>query len=37
VKAKVYPHLEAWVHVGCGIPDVKGHNSVDFGFVILKN
>jgi hypothetical protein len=27
-KAKVFTHLEAWVRVGCGIPHVKGHNSV---------
>jgi hypothetical protein len=27
-KAKVFPHLEAWVRVGCGIPHVKGHISV---------
>jgi hypothetical protein len=27
-KAKVFPHLMAWVLVGRGIPQVKGHNSV---------
>jgi hypothetical protein len=27
-KAKVFPHLEAWVSVGRGIPHVNGHNSV---------
>jgi ribosomal protein L24E len=27
-KAKVFLHLEDWVHVGGGIPHVKGHNSV---------
>jgi hypothetical protein len=27
-KAKMFPHLEAWVRVGRGIPNVKGHNSV---------
>jgi hypothetical protein len=27
-KAKVFPHLEARVHVGRGIPHVKVHNSV---------
>jgi hypothetical protein len=27
-KAKVFPHLEAWIRVGRGIPHVKGHNSV---------
>jgi hypothetical protein len=26
-KAKVFPHLEAWVRVGRGIPHVKGHIS----------
>jgi hypothetical protein len=26
VKAKVLPHLEAWVRVGRGIPHVKGYN-----------
>jgi hypothetical protein len=26
-KAKVFPHLEARVRVGRGIPHVKGHNS----------
>jgi hypothetical protein len=23
-KAKVFPHLEAWVRVGCGMPYTKG-------------
>jgi hypothetical protein len=26
-KAKVFPHLEAWVRVGRGLPHVKGNNS----------
>jgi hypothetical protein len=25
-KVKVYPHLEAWVRVGSGIPHVKRYN-----------
>jgi hypothetical protein len=28
VKAKVFPHLKAWVCVGHGIQHVEGHNSV---------
>jgi hypothetical protein len=23
VKAKMFPHLQAWVRVGCGIPHAK--------------
>jgi hypothetical protein len=36
-KAKVFPHLEAWVCVGRGIPHFKGHNSVQQLCVIPKN
>jgi hypothetical protein len=37
-KAKVFPHLEAWVCVGRRIPHVKGYNStLHYGFVIPKN
>jgi hypothetical protein len=27
-QAKVFPHLEAWVRVGRGMPHVKSHKSV---------
>jgi hypothetical protein len=25
-KAKIFPHLKAWVRVGCGIPRRNGHD-----------